>query len=77
MGMPYNHFSREEFAERQAKTRSRMASMELDGLLLFKIEDIYWLCGFESRRILYFQQHVYRHRRRLDPSGRARRIWGI
>ncbi len=48
MGMPYNHFSREEYAERQHKTRRRLAAMELDGLLLFKIEDMYWLCGFES-----------------------------
>ena len=48
MGKPYNHFSGEEFAERQEKTRGKMASMELDGLLLFKIEDMYWLCGFES-----------------------------
>ena len=48
MGMPYNHFSREEFAQRQEKTRGKMTSMELDGLLLFKIEDMYWLCGFES-----------------------------
>lgn len=48
MGMPYNHFSGEEFAERQDKTRRKMASMKLDGLLLFKIEDMYWLCGFES-----------------------------
>jgi Xaa-Pro dipeptidase len=48
MGMPYNHFSREEFSGRQEKTRLKMTSLELDGLLLFKIEDMYWLCGFES-----------------------------
>ena len=28
--------------------RDRLAEQDLDGLLLFKIEDMYWLCGFES-----------------------------
>ncbi|MFT5218967.1 MAG: Xaa-Pro dipeptidase [Planctomycetota bacterium] len=48
MGKPYNHFSQQEFEQRQLKTRQCMAELELDGLLLFKIEDMYWLCGFES-----------------------------
>ena len=42
------HFSREEFAERQRRTRERMAELELDGLLLFKFEDMYWLSGYDS-----------------------------
>jgi len=48
MPKPYIHFSREEFAERQQRVCSRMQELGLDGLLLFKIEDMYWLCGFES-----------------------------
>jgi Xaa-Pro dipeptidase len=42
------HFSREEFAERQGRVRARLAKRGLDGLLLFKIEDQYWLSGFDS-----------------------------
>lgn len=42
------HFSREEFAERQMRTRERMAELELDGMLLFKFEDMYWLTGYDS-----------------------------
>ena len=42
------HFSREEFADRQQRTRERMVSEELDGVLLFKFEDMYWLTGFDS-----------------------------
>ena len=45
---PYIHFTREEFAERQRRTREEMQAQGLDGLLLFKIEDMYWLCGYES-----------------------------
>ena len=42
------HFSREEFAERQRRACERMAELELDGMLLFKFEDMYWLTGFDS-----------------------------
>ncbi len=42
------HFSREEFAERQQRTRQGMAKLELDGILLFKFEDMYWLTGYDS-----------------------------
>jgi Xaa-Pro dipeptidase len=45
---PHIHFSREEFAERQRRVRARLAERGLDGLLLFKIEDQYWLSGFDS-----------------------------
>lgn len=48
MPRPYVHFSREEFVQRQTKVRTRLARLDLDGLLVFKIEDMYWLCGFES-----------------------------
>ena len=48
MSTPNIHFSREEFAARQLQVRNRLAEQDLDGLLLFKIEDMYWLCGFES-----------------------------
>ena len=48
MPKPYIHFSREEFAGRQSKTRAKLHELELDGVLLFKIEDMYWLTGYES-----------------------------
>ncbi len=48
MHKPYIHFSREEFSERQKKTRKLLQELELDGLLIFKIEDMYWLTGDES-----------------------------
>ena len=42
------HFSREEFAQRQDRVRTSMNTQGLDGLLLFKIEDMYWLTGYDS-----------------------------
>ena len=48
MPKPYIHFSREEFSQRQKKTRTLLQKLELDGLLIFKIEDMYWLTGYES-----------------------------
>ncbi len=42
------HFSREEFSERQQRVRECMAAQQLDGMLLFKFEDMYWLTGFDS-----------------------------
>ena len=48
MPKPYIHFSREEFSSRQNRTRKLLQELELDGLLIFKIEDMYWLTGYES-----------------------------
>ena len=42
------HFSREEFAQRQDRVRKSMETQGLDGALLFKIEDMYWLTGYDS-----------------------------
>ncbi len=48
MPKPYIHFSREEFSDRLFRARERMQDLGLDGLLLFKIEDMYWLTGYET-----------------------------
>lgn len=54
MAMPYVHFSREEFAGRQSRARAAIAEAGYDGLLLFKIEDMYWLSGFDSDGFVIF-----------------------
>ena len=59
MPKPYTHFSREEFSQRQQKTRKHLQKLELDGLLLFKIEDMYWLTGYESDGFCIFTQVNY------------------
>lgn len=42
------HFSFDEFHRRHTATRRALAERGLDGLLLFKIEDIYWLSGLDT-----------------------------
>jgi Xaa-Pro dipeptidase len=54
MPKPYVHFSLEEFADRQARVRRSLAERGLDGLLLSRIEDQYWLCGFDSDGFVIF-----------------------
>ena len=48
MPKPYIHFTEKEFLQRQNKTRQYLQKLGLDGLILFKIEDMYWLTGYES-----------------------------
>jgi Xaa-Pro dipeptidase len=54
MPKPYVHFSREEFAERQARVRRALAERGLDGLLVSRIEDQYWLCGLDTDGYVIF-----------------------
>ena len=42
------YFTREEFVDRQQRARERMAALDLEGILLFKFKDMYWLTGFDS-----------------------------
>jgi Xaa-Pro dipeptidase len=42
------HFSLDEFQDRHAAVREALGERALDGLLLFKIEDIYWLSGLDT-----------------------------
>ena len=48
MDLPRLHFSRDEYRARLEKTRGAIAARRLDGLLLFKIEDMYWLTGLDT-----------------------------
>jgi Xaa-Pro dipeptidase len=49
------HFTREEFVDRQRRTRAEMAKAGLDGLLIFRQESMYWLTGFDTSGYSMFQ----------------------
>lgn len=49
------HFSREAFDGRQARARAAMQAAELDGLLLFRQESLYYLTGFDTFGYVFFQ----------------------
>ena len=48
MPQPYLHFSRAEYEARQQRVRAALSERELDGVLLFQIEDMYWLTGLDT-----------------------------
>jgi Xaa-Pro dipeptidase len=54
MPKPYVHFSEDEFRERQAAVRRELAARGLDGLLVSRIEDQYWLCGLDTDGFVIF-----------------------
>ena len=49
------HFTREEFADRQRRTRAEMAKAGLEGLLIFRQESMYYLTGYDTSGYSMFQ----------------------
>jgi Xaa-Pro dipeptidase len=54
MPKPHINFSENEFQERQARIRRELAARGLDGLLVSRIEDQYWLCGLDTDGFVIF-----------------------
>ena len=42
------HFSKEEFASRKSKVLKSMKEQNIDALLMFRQEFMYWLTGYDS-----------------------------
>jgi len=49
------HFSKEEFSERKSKVIKELKKQNLDGLLMFRQESMYWLTGYDTFGYVYFQ----------------------
>jgi Xaa-Pro dipeptidase len=49
------HFTRKEYAERQKAARKAMVARDLDGLLIFRQESMYYLSGYASFGYCFFQ----------------------
>ena len=49
------HFSKEEFSERKSKVVKELKKQNLDGLLMFRQESMYWLTGYDTFGYVYFQ----------------------
>jgi len=49
------HFSKQEFAERQHRTVEQLKNRQLDGLLMFRQESMYYLSGYDSFGYVFFQ----------------------
>ena len=65
------HFSRDEFAARQAATVAAMQKQGLSALLMFRQESMYWLTGYDTFGYVYFQCLVLTDDGRLALLTRA------
>ncbi len=57
------HFSKEEFSKRRASVLKSMKDQNLDALLMFRQESMYWLTGYDTFGYVFFQTLV------LDKNG--------
>ena len=49
------HFSLAEFAQRKRALLKRLAERQLDGLLIFRQESMYYLTGYDTFGYVFFQ----------------------
>ena len=49
------NFSKEEFSERKVKVIKELKKQNLDGLLMFRQESMYWLTGYDTFGYVFFQ----------------------
>ena len=52
------HFSKNEFALRKAKVLKEMKEQNIDALLMFRQESMYWLTGYDTFGYVFFQTLV-------------------
>ena len=57
------HFSTEEFSNRKSKVIQSMKDQNIDALLMFRQESMYWLTGYDTFGYVFFQTLV------LDQKG--------
>ena len=49
------HFAKEEFSIRKSKVVAELKKQNLDALLMFKQESMYWLTGYDTFGYVFFQ----------------------
>ena len=52
------HFSKEEFNQRKKKILRSMIEQNLDALLIFRQESMYWLTGYDTFGYVFFQSLI-------------------
>ena len=57
------HFTKEEFSKRKFKVIKIMKEQNIDALLMFRQESMYWLTGYDTFGYVFFQTLV------LDQKG--------
>jgi Xaa-Pro dipeptidase len=59
------HFSTDEFSARLVRLQAEMAARDLDAMLLFAQESMYWLTGYDTFGFCFFQSLLVRADGRL------------
>ena len=49
------HFTKEEFAERKSKVIKELKNQNLNALMMFRQESMYWLTGYDTFGFVFFQ----------------------
>jgi len=52
------HFTKEEFSLRKSKVITELKKQNLDALLMFKQESMYWLTGYDTFGYVFFQSLI-------------------
>ena len=52
------HFTKEEFSIRKSKVIAELKKQNLDALLMFKQESMYWLTGYDTFGYVFFQSLI-------------------
>ena len=52
------HFTKEEFSLRKSKVVAELKRQNLDALLMFKQESMYWLTGYDTFGYVFFQSLI-------------------
>ena len=56
------HFTEEEFKSRKSKVLNSMKEQNIDALLMFRQESMYWLTGYDTFGYVFFQTLVFDRR---------------
>ncbi len=57
------HFSKEEFSKRKQDVLKSMKEQNLDALLMFRQESMYWLTGYDTFGYCFFSNFSFRSKR--------------
>ena len=49
------HFSKQEFIDRKSKVIKELKNQDLNALLMFRQESMYWLTGYDTFGFVFFQ----------------------
>ena len=52
------HFTKEEFSNRKSKVLKSMKEQNLNAILMFKQESMYWLTGYDTFGFVFFQSLI-------------------